>query len=312
MACSGTRPTSPRSPPSGRSRCFRPSGRRWSGRSSAERGRGSATCRLRRCWLRRVAVATLSTSAGQRGSDPDDPARDPLGTLAAAAGYDDPERWWEDIVESRVAGSSPFPLLVEAMGELRRHSSPSSPTERRREAYMRQRPCCPAAGPEADRRGLRRLARAGADRPLPPANTDAAVLRGGAEAEGGADLGAMDRTGGWPARAGTGPGSPRPAGTTTYSSRRSEPSPAGWSRSPECCASGTAGLERPRDRGGPAGRDAGHPAGRPLAGLTEVTEATRAVLCDGDDAGGPLRHRAPGGRRRPWARSPSGCRPFRW
>ena len=37
---------------------------------------------------------------------------DPIGVLAEAAGYDDPERWWEDVVEhqhpaSRVTTSSP-------------------------------------------------------------------------------------------------------------------------------------------------------------------------------------------------------------
>jgi hypothetical protein len=26
---------------------------------------------------------------------------DPIGALAEAAGYDDPERWWEDVVEHR-------------------------------------------------------------------------------------------------------------------------------------------------------------------------------------------------------------------
>ncbi|MFD0430162.1 DUF5682 family protein [Streptomyces zhihengii] len=26
---------------------------------------------------------------------------DPIGVLADAAGYDDPERWWEDVVEHR-------------------------------------------------------------------------------------------------------------------------------------------------------------------------------------------------------------------
>lgn len=45
--------------------------------------------------------------------------RDPLGALAAAAGYDDAERWWDDVVESRLDGSSPFPMISEAMAELR-------------------------------------------------------------------------------------------------------------------------------------------------------------------------------------------------
>lgn len=45
---------------------------------------------------------------------------DPLGQLAAAAGYDDAERWWDDVIESRLDGASPFPGLTEAMTELRR------------------------------------------------------------------------------------------------------------------------------------------------------------------------------------------------
>ena len=44
---------------------------------------------------------------------------DPLGALADAAGYDDAERWWDDLVESRLDGSSPFPMITEAMAELR-------------------------------------------------------------------------------------------------------------------------------------------------------------------------------------------------
>lgn len=48
---------------------------------------------------------------------------DPLAGLAAVAGYDDPERWWEDVVEHRSAGAkdpfAPFAALEEAMGALR-------------------------------------------------------------------------------------------------------------------------------------------------------------------------------------------------
>ena len=44
---------------------------------------------------------------------------DPLAILAEAAGYDDPERWWDDLVESRLDSSSPFPMITEAMAELR-------------------------------------------------------------------------------------------------------------------------------------------------------------------------------------------------
>ena len=44
---------------------------------------------------------------------------DPLAILAEAAGYDDPERWWDDLVESRLDSSSPFPMITDAMAELR-------------------------------------------------------------------------------------------------------------------------------------------------------------------------------------------------
>src|SRR5438046_1701071 len=41
-------------------------------------------------------------------SPSDDVVRiDPLGVLAQAAGYDDPERWWEDAVEHRTSAGSP-------------------------------------------------------------------------------------------------------------------------------------------------------------------------------------------------------------
>lgn len=49
---------------------------------------------------------------------------DPLGVLAEAAGYDDAERWWEDVVEHRGASAgadpyAPFDVLGEAMAALR-------------------------------------------------------------------------------------------------------------------------------------------------------------------------------------------------
>ncbi len=47
------------------------------------------------------------------------PAEDPLGTLAAAAGFDDPERWWEDAVEHRHHGLDAFDAVRDAMGQLR-------------------------------------------------------------------------------------------------------------------------------------------------------------------------------------------------
>jgi hypothetical protein len=59
---------------------------------------------------------------------------DPIGELAAAAGYDDAERWWEDVVEHR--GMPAFEAIAEAMTAIR-ESSPEDPEDLVREAYMR-------------------------------------------------------------------------------------------------------------------------------------------------------------------------------
>ncbi|MEU6145397.1 DUF5682 family protein [Streptomyces sp. NPDC047081] len=67
---------------------------------------------------------------------------DPLAVLAGAAGYDDPERWWEDVVELRGAGErdafAPFVVLEEAMGALREvYGTGGHERDLVREAYMR-------------------------------------------------------------------------------------------------------------------------------------------------------------------------------
>ncbi len=79
--------------------------------------------------------------AGQGARRP----RDPLAELAAAAGYDDPERWWEDALEHRVVRGddpgSPFDAVAEAMIAVRAvlepAGDPDDVVERRREAAMR-------------------------------------------------------------------------------------------------------------------------------------------------------------------------------
>jgi Family of unknown function (DUF5682) len=89
-------------------------------------------------------------STGPSGKDAvgDEPAAhvavrvDPLGVLAGAAGYDDPERWWEDVVEHRGAGRGdvfePFTVLEEAMGVLREtYGTGGHDRDLVREAYMR-------------------------------------------------------------------------------------------------------------------------------------------------------------------------------
>ncbi|MEU0200508.1 MULTISPECIES: DUF5682 family protein [unclassified Streptomyces] len=73
---------------------------------------------------------------------PADVRIDPLGVLAETAGYDDPERWWEDVVEHRGVGEgdalAPFTALEEAMGALREtYGSGGHDRDLVREAYMR-------------------------------------------------------------------------------------------------------------------------------------------------------------------------------
>jgi hypothetical protein len=78
----------------------------------------------------------LEEDGGLGGDEPAEPLRpvDPIGELAAAAGYDDPERWWEDVVEHR--GMPAFEAIAEAMTAIR-ESAPEDPEDLVREAYMR-------------------------------------------------------------------------------------------------------------------------------------------------------------------------------
>ena len=115
---------------------------------------------------------------------------DPIGEMAAAAGYDDPERWWDDLVESRMDGGGRFAVLAEAMAELRdaeqriaweqgARAGTATLREQRREAHMRQ--VLRTALRESDGTvavvcgAWHAPALAG---PLPPAAKDAALLRG--------------------------------------------------------------------------------------------------------------------------------------
>lgn len=85
-------------------------------------------------------AASPSAEEGPGGVEPgagdEAPVRpvDPIGELAAAAGYDDPERWWEDVVEHR--GLPAFEAIAEAMTAIR-ETSPEDPEDLVREAYMR-------------------------------------------------------------------------------------------------------------------------------------------------------------------------------
>ena len=217
---------------------------------------------------------------------------DPIGVLAEAAGYDDPERWWEDLVEQRPRGDGepgPFEALTEAMAAVREHAPPQPPaealTEERREAHMRQ--------------VLRATLRGGARRvavvcgawhapalagPLPPASRDAAALKGLpkvrttlswvpwshsrlAQASG---YGAGVQSPGWYHHLFTATDRPVTRWLTAV---------AGELRRADLPVSSAHVIEAVR-----LAETLAVLRGRPLAGLAEVTEATRSVLCEGDEA----------------------------
>ncbi|MGP9019077.1 DUF5682 family protein [Streptomyces sp. BR1] len=95
---------------------------------------------------------------GEEGREGDGLRIDPIGLLAETAGYDDPERWWEDVVEHRHPDGtrkpdphnppatpdsydpySPFVVLGEAMTALREaYGDGGHARDLVREAYMRQ------------------------------------------------------------------------------------------------------------------------------------------------------------------------------
>ncbi|MBL1095448.1 DUF5682 family protein [Streptomyces coffeae] len=109
------------------------------------------------------AANTLAMAAEERpvpeaDAGPDEPSEgagqaarvrlDPLAALAGAAGYDDPERWWEDVVEHRgpgpgpgpTASAAPFAAVGEAMAALRaEHGDGGHEDDAAREAHMRLR-----------------------------------------------------------------------------------------------------------------------------------------------------------------------------
>jgi Family of unknown function (DUF5682) len=80
----------------------------------------------------------LPRSLDQGDEDEESEIReDPVGLLAASAGYEDRELWWERQVEQRRDFTDLFDAIVEAMAALREGHEPP-PREARREAYMRR------------------------------------------------------------------------------------------------------------------------------------------------------------------------------
>ena len=86
-----------------------------------------------------VRFADLPATHVLAGTHPEAGERvDPVGELARAAGYDDPERWWEDAIEHRRDSTlDRFAMLAEAMAGVR-SEAPDDEDNSRREAAMRR------------------------------------------------------------------------------------------------------------------------------------------------------------------------------
>ncbi|QES49741.1 hypothetical protein DEJ50_19920 [Streptomyces venezuelae] len=223
------------------------------------------------------------------GGDPGGAVRiDPLAVLAGTAGYDDPERWWEDVVEHRGAGPAdplaPFEALGEAMGALREaYGDGGHARDLVREAYMRQKMraakrefgagyavVCGAWHVPA----LRAKTTAAADKALlarlPKVKVETAWVpwthRRLARAGG---YGAGITSPGWYGHLFTAPDRPVERWLTKV---------AGLLRAEDRQVSSAHVIEAVR-----LAETLAAMRGRPLPGLSETLEAARAVMCDGSD-----------------------------
>jgi uncharacterized protein DUF5682 len=207
---------------------------------------------------------------------------DPVSELASAAGYDDPERWWEDVVE-HVPGPAVFDALAEAIAILRADAGPAGSRDAVREAHMRK------VLRRTVRDGFQRVAvvcgawHVPALQDLPSAAADDRLLRGLPKVKAAmtwvpwtygrlsyaSGYGAGIRSPGWYDHLFAAPGQPVERWLARAAAvLREEGIPASSAHVIESVrlAQALAALR-----------------GRPLAGLEEVTEAAQAVLCEGSD-----------------------------
>ncbi|WP_260461552.1 DUF5682 family protein [Streptomyces sp. WAC04114] len=213
---------------------------------------------------------------------------DPLRVLAETAGYDDPERWWEDVVEHRGAGEgdalAPFTALEEAMGALREtYGSGGHDRDLVREAYMRLQ--VRAAQREFDDAvavvcgawhvpALRRKTTVAADKALlkglPKVKTDLTWVpwthRRLSRSSG---YGAGIDSPGWYGHLFSAPDRPVERWLTKV---------AGLLRAEDRIVSSAHVIEAVR-----LAETLAAMRGRPLPGLSETTDAVRAVMCEGSD-----------------------------
>jgi Family of unknown function (DUF5682) len=235
-----------------------------------------------------TVLADQAAEESQTDEEADSISADPLAWLSRAAGHDDPERWWEDVVEHRLGGDplELFAAVAEAMTELRSAAQAdgwtASGRELRREAAMRQ--------------GIRAASREGCDQvavicgawhvpaltSLPPARADADLLRGLPRVKVSATwvpwttqrltyasgYGAGVSSPGWYAHLWR---------TTDHIAERWVARVASLLRAADLAASPASTVETVRLAEALAAI-----RGRSLPGLSELTDAVLAVLCQGD------------------------------
>ncbi|WP_406453866.1 DUF5682 family protein [Streptomyces sp. NBC_00876] len=246
------------------------------------------------------AAHSLAMEEGERddrpaqGAEGDDEPRpvpvDPIRVLAETAGYDDPERWWEDVVEHRVPGAADtgplaaFAALGEAMTALREvYGDGGHPRDAVREAYMRIQ--LRAAVKEfgdgfavvcgawhvpalrarttltADRALLKGLPKVKAELTWVPWTHERLARHSG--------YGAGIDSPGWYAHLFAAPDRPVERWMTKV---------AGLLRDEDRFVSSAHVIEAVR-----LAETLAAMRGRPLAGLSETTDAVRAVMCEGSD-----------------------------
>ncbi|MFI0237040.1 DUF5682 family protein [Streptomyces sp. NPDC016845] len=207
---------------------------------------------------------------------------DPLRVLAETAGYDDAERWWEDVVEHREGDA--FAALGEAMGALREELGDGGHgRDLVREAYMRLqvRAAVKEFGEDvavvcgawhvpalrqkttvaSDRALLKGLPKAKVDMTWVPWTHRRLARAGG--------YGAGIESPGWYGHLFSAPDRPVERWLTKV---------AGLLRDEDRIVSSAHVIEAVR-----LAESLAAMRGRPLAGLTETTDAVRAVLCEGSD-----------------------------
>ncbi|MFI2257691.1 DUF5682 family protein [Streptomyces tubercidicus] len=248
---------------------------------------------------------TDGETGGQEDASGTEVRIDPIGVLAGAAGYDDPERWWEDVIEHRGSGGgggagdggagadalAPFAALAEAMGALREtYGDGGHDRDPVREAHMRLRlraarrefgddvaVVCgawhvPALAQRttmtADRQLLKGLPKVKTAVTWVPWTHQRLSRRSG--------YGAGIASPGWYGHLFSAPDRPVERWLTKV---------AGLLRAEDYAVSSAHVIEAVRLAEGLA-----TVRGRPLAGLTELDDAVRAVMGDGTDAPSSLIH----------------------